>query len=178
MSTAEPSGAAAPSFFARVGIAFAAFFKAIGDPGFAAEVRRAAGGEPRPALREAEPDAALQLLALLQEGGRFVDFLEEPIDGFSDAEIGAAARVVHQGCRKVVREHLTLAPVRVEAEGASLTLPPGFDAREVRVVGNVTGRPPFRGALRHRGWRVTDVRLPRVAEGHDPRVLAPAEVEL
>jgi delta 1-pyrroline-5-carboxylate dehydrogenase len=54
----------------------------------------------------------------------------------------------------------------------------GFDAAAVRLTGNVVGQPPFTGTLTHRGWRVTEIRLPRLAEGHDVRVLAPAEVEL
>lgn len=169
-----------PALFARIGIAIVAFFRCIGNADFAAGVRRVAvdvGGDAA-GLRALPADAALQLLALLQAEGRLVDFLEESVDGFTDADIGAAARVVHQGCRKVLHEYVTLAPVRSDNEGAPLLLPPGFDAREVRLVGNVTGRPPFRGVLRHRGWRVTDVRLPRLAAGHDPRVLAPAEVEL
>lgn len=170
--------AAGPSFFARIAIAFGAFFRALANAEFAAEVKRAAERGGGPALRSVEPEAALQLLALLQAEGRLVDFLEESVDGYTDAQIGAAARVVHQGCRKVLHEHLTLAPVRAEREGVQLLLPPGFDAREVRLVGNVTGRPPFRGALRHRGWRVSDVRLPRMADGHDARIVAPAEVEL
>ena len=130
------------------------------------------------ALRETLPDAALQLLALLQQEGRFVDFLEENVSAFSDAEIGGAARVVHEGCRKVLRDYLQIEPVREEAEGSRLTLSAGFDARSVRLTGHVVGQPPFTGTLMHRGWRVRQVTLPKLAEGHDVRVLAPAEVEL
>ena len=91
---------------------------------------------------------------------------------------GAAARLVHEGCAKVLREHLSIAPVRDEAEGSRITLPSGFDASAVRLTGNLVGHPPFPGSLRHRGWRASDVRLPKLAAGHDTRVLAPAEVEL
>jgi len=48
----------------------------------------------------------------------------------------------------------------------------------VRLTGNVVGRAPFTGSLTHRGWRVTETRLPKVAAGHDLSILAPAEVEL
>ena len=109
---------------------------------------------------------------------RFVDFLEENVTAYSDTEIGGAARVVHEGCRKVVRDHLQIEPVRTEAEGARLTLAAGFDAAAVRLTGNVVGQPPFTGTLMHRGWRVAQITLPKLAEGHDVRVLAPAEVEL
>ena len=138
----------------------------------------ARAGQSRPALHDTLPESALQLLALLQQEGRFVDFLEENVTAYSDAEIGGAARVVHEGCRKVIRDHLQIAPVREETEGARLTLPAGFDATAVRLTGNVVGQPPFTGTLMHRGWRVAEIKLPKLAEGHDVRVLAPAEVEL
>jgi hypothetical protein len=131
-----------------------------------------------PVLRETGPEAALLLLALLQREGRFVDFLEEDVSGFSDAQIGAAARVVHTQCRAALREHLPLEPVRAEDEGAKVTLEKGFDARRVRVVGQVAGEPPYTGTLTHRGWRVREVKLGKVAEGHDAHIVAPAEVEL
>ena len=128
--------------------------------------------------KEADTAAALQLLSLLQREARLVDFVQEDIAAYSDAEIGAAARVVHEGCRKVLREHVSLAPVRAESEGSRLTLPAGFDAAAVRLTGNVVGQAPFTGTLAHRGWRATEVRLPQLAEGHDAHIVAQAEVEL
>ena len=133
---------------------------------------------PAPQPQLAPDTAALQLLGLLQREARFIDFVEEDIKGYGDAEIGAAARVVHEGCRKVLREHFTFEPVRAEAEGSRLTLQPGFDAAAVRVTGNVVGQPPFTGTLGHRGWRATETRLPKLGQGHDATVLAQAEVEL
>ncbi len=129
-------------------------------------------------LREAGPDAALQLLSLLQREGRFIDFLEEDVSSFSDAQIGAAARVVHDGCRKALREHVPIEPVRGEDEGAKIKLEKGFDASRVRLTGNVTGEPPFTGTLAHRGWKAGEVKLPKMTEGHDATILAPAEVEV
>lgn len=178
--------AAAPSFFARIFIAFAVFFRFIFSRDFAAGVQtlRKGGALPSaapasaPLLEEAKPDAALQLLGLLQRDGRFIDFLQEDVTAYADADIGAAARVVHEGCRKTLREHFLLAPVTNEAEGGFVTLEKGFDAAAVRVTGKVVGEPPFSGTLTHRGWRVTEVRLPKVAAGHDARILAQAEVEL
>ncbi|MFC6671867.1 DUF2760 domain-containing protein [Marinobacterium aestuariivivens] len=131
-----------------------------------------------PQLREATPDAALQLLSLLQQEARFIDFIQEDLGGFSDADIGAAARVVHEGSRKALNEYFTLAPVRSEEEESRVTLPEGFNAHEVRLTGNVVGKAPFTGTLVHRGWKVTEVKLPKLAQGHDTRVIAPAEVEL
>ncbi|MDO8718866.1 MAG: DUF2760 domain-containing protein [Polaromonas sp.] len=176
-----------PSFFKRIPIAFGAFFSILSDPGYAARVlglRHAPAPMPTPApapvapLKEATPDAALQLLALLQRDARLIDFVQEDLSGYSDAEIGGPARLVHEGCAKVLREHFTLAPVRPEAEGSRITLNAGFDARAIRLTGNVVGQAPFQGALSHRGWRATEVKLPKLAEGHDAAVLAQAEVEL
>ena len=129
-------------------------------------------------MREATPDAALQLLGLLQRDARLIDFTQEDLSQYSDADIGGVARVMHEGCCKVLREHFTITPVRPEAEGSRVTLNAGFDARAVRLTGNVVGQAPFKGTLCHRGWRATETRLPRLAEAHDASVLAQAEVEL
>ena len=138
---------------------------------------------PREAPREAPPPApttepALSLLALLQREGRLVDFLEQEITSFSDADIGAVARVVHEGCRKALRSHAKITPVRTEEEGTSVTLPAGYSPAEVKLSGNLQGSAPYKGVLRHRGWRATDLSLPTPVKGHDPHVIAPAEVEL
>ncbi|WP_261543108.1 DUF2760 domain-containing protein [Burkholderia multivorans] len=188
------------SFFGRLSLAVGTFFSVLGNREFAANVLRLRDGAaapvapapaaapapapapaaktPAPELREASPQAALQLLGLLQRDARFIDFVEEDIAGYSDADIGAAARLVHDGCRATLREHFTIVPVRDEAEGSRVTLPAGFDATAVRVTGNVVGSAPFTGTVSHRGWRVADVRLPKLTGSHDASVIAPAEVEL
>jgi hypothetical protein len=182
---------ASPSFFQRLPVAFGSFFSVLGNSRFAARVMRlrqteaeapapapATPPEPVAPLKEASPDAALQLLALLQREARLIDFTQEELGQYSDAEIGGVARVLHEGCRKVLREHFSIAPVREETEGSRVTLPAGFDAGAVRLTGNVVGQAPFTGTLCHRGWRVSESRLPRVAESHDLTVLAQAEVEM
>ncbi|WP_071333122.1 DUF2760 domain-containing protein [Burkholderia contaminans] len=191
------------SFFGRLSLAVGTFFSVLGNREFAAGVLRVRDGAPAavapvpaaapapapapaaapvkapaPELREASPQAALQLLGLLQRDARFIDFVEEDIAGYADADIGAAARLVHDGCRAALREHFTIVPVRDEAEGSRVTLPAGFDATAVRVTGNVVGAAPFTGTVSHRGWRVADVRLPKLTGSHDASVVAPAEVEL
>ncbi|PZX24214.1 conserved hypothetical protein [Cupriavidus phytorum] len=186
------------SFFGRLSLAMGTFFAILGNRELAAGIKRLRAGEPAaqaapapvtapapapvaepaPALKEASPVAALQLLGLLQRDARFVDFVEEDIARYADAEIGAAARLVHDGCRAVLREHFTIRPVREEAEGSRVTLADGFDASAIRLTGNVVGSAPFHGAISHRGWKVEEVRLPRLAERHDASVIAPAEVEL
>jgi hypothetical protein len=129
-------------------------------------------------LKEITPDTALQLLSLLQQEARFVDFVREDLGSFSDADIGAAARVVHEGSQKALNSYFTLEPVRSEDEESRITLAEGFNAHEVRLTGNVVGKAPFSGTLVHRGWKVTEVKLPKLAAGHDTRIIAPAEVEL
>ena len=191
MTPSKPE--ALPSFFQRLPVAFGAFFSVLGNAAFAARVialsqpdaavaspPAAAKSAPvaPPPMKEATPDAALQLLGLLQRDARLIDFTQEDLSQYTDADIGGVARVLHEGCGKVLREHFTIAPVRPEAEGSRLTLPAGFDARAVRLTGNVVGQAPFTGSLCHRGWRALETRLPKLAEGHDVRVLAQAEVEL
>jgi len=78
----------------------------------------------------------------------------------------------------VIRKHLTLEPVLGEEEGAQVTVPAGFDPSAIRLVGNVSGQPPFRGTLQHAGWRVKASTIPKPAEGQDEFILMPAEVEL
>jgi hypothetical protein len=129
-------------------------------------------------LKESTPDAALQLLGLLQKEARFIDFIKEDIATYSDADIGVAARVVHEGCNKALNEHFTLAPIRSEQEGGKITLPQGFDASTVRLTGNIVGSAPFTGTLIHKGWQVTSIRLPKSTQGHNANIIAPAEVEL
>lgn len=129
-------------------------------------------------LKEATPDAALQLLSLLQKEARFVDFIKEDLTAFADAEIGAAARVVHQGCSKAIKEHFTLAPIAQDDEGKRITLNAGFDAASYRLTGNIVGQAPFTGILVHKGWQVTELHLPKLTEGHNANIIAAAEVEL
>jgi hypothetical protein len=129
-------------------------------------------------LKESTPDAALQLLGLLQTEARFIDFIEEDIAAYSDADIGIAARVVHEGCHKAIKDHFSLAPVRSEAEGNKITLQQGFDAASVRLTGNIVGNAPFTGTLIHKGWQVTNIRLPKLTQGHNAAIIAAAEVEL
>ena len=177
----------APSFFSRLGVAFACFFRALGNADFARAARPLLDGAkpaPAPAPKPVElpPErrhaSGLLVLSILQREGRLIDFLQEDVASFPDADVGAAARVVHAGCRKALQQAFELEPILKDAEGASVTVPAGFDAQRIRLTGNVAGQPPFKGALKHHGWAAKSVKLPSVSESLDPRVLAPAEVEL
>lgn len=123
-------------------------------------------------------EPAVQLLGLLQREGRLIDFLQEEITGYQDAEIGAAVRDIHRGCRKVLHTHFKLRRVLSDAEGSTVTVPEGYDPSSIELQGNVTGKGPFRGTLAHPGWYVEEVKLPTVAPGADARVAAPAQVEV
>jgi len=124
------------------------------------------------------PEAAVQMLAALQREGRLIDFLQEDLSSYEDSQIGAAVRNIHTGCKEALKEHMEIRPVFVEKEGAAVMIPPGFDARAIRLTGKVTGDPPFRGILRHRGWQVEHIRLPQPGEQKNHWILAPAEVEI
>lgn len=133
---------------------------------------------PVSAVKESSPDSALQFLSLLQQEARLIDFVQEEIGAYSDEEVGAAARVVHEGSQKAINEYFTLSPIRTEDEESRVTLAEGFNASEVRLTGNVVGAAPFTGTLIHRGWRVKEVKLPKLSSGHDTTIVAAAEVEL
>lgn len=138
---------------------------------------RAAESAAKDKLGKARDDGALAVLAWLQREGRLIDFLEEPIDGYDDAQVGAAVRAIHQGCKKVVDQALALEPVLAGEDGAKVEVPAGFDPVAIQLSGNVRGSPPFKGTLVHHGWRTSKVQV-AVPETIDGRVLAPAEVEL
>lgn len=139
--------------------------------------------EPAPNLKAGDLAAAcrrggVQMLSLLQREGRLLDFLMEDIDSYADAQIGAAVRDIHRGCRKALGEHLKVRPIRAEPDEAVVKIPDGYDPSQIRLVGRVTGRPPFEGTLRHHGWRTGDINLSDIPAGHDPSVICPAEVEI
>ncbi|MCI0685153.1 MAG: DUF2760 domain-containing protein [Gemmataceae bacterium] len=127
---------------------------------------------PRPS---GEP---LRLLALLQREGRLLDFLLEDIQAYSNDQIGAAVRDIHKNCQKAINDHVTIEPVLAQAEGASVEVAAGFDPGAIRLTGNVTGEPPFRGTLQHHGWRVKELKLAKPPQGQDEFVVHPAEVEM
>jgi hypothetical protein len=182
-----PARAAAylPEESARQLLAEAEEEKAAGD-GAAEEAEVVAEPEPkkaaepakRPGLAEQHREGALAMLALLQREGRLVDFLREDLSQHDDDAIGAAVRDIHRGCKKVLEEHFSLEAVMPGEEDDRVDVPRGFDPGEIRLIGEANGEPPFKGVLRHHGWRVTKVSFPVLADGVDRRVLAPAEVEI
>jgi len=180
----------------RLKLAFAAFFTILFKSRLPAALERdrpgtspvvaappTAAAAPRTTAASAPPasdpsDRAVQLLALLQRDGRLVDFLMEDLASYSDAQVGAAVRDVHAGCRGVVSKYVTLDAVLPGTEGAQTTIGQDIDPATVRLVGNVTGQPPFRGTLLHRGWRATRVELPPLGAPAGRAIVAQAEVEV
>ena len=124
------------------------------------------------------PAPALRLLALLQQDGRFLDFIAEDIDGYSDEQVGGAVRSIHAGCRKALQERVELERILADEDGSAVVVDKGFDPAAVRLTGNIAGGPPFRGTLQHGGWRATKIALPESPGAVDPLIIAPAEVEI
>jgi Domain of unknown function (DUF2760) len=146
------------------------------------EPPKADAAKPMPvptASNQAEAEI-VSFLATLQERGRLVDFLMEDITTCEDAQVGAAARVVHEGCKAALDEHFKIRSVREENEGSSVTIPMGYAADEYRLIGNIRGAGPFSGRLVHRGWKTDWVKLPRIVRVDADRLptIAPAEVQL
>lgn len=120
----------------------------------------------------------LRLLALLQSEARILDFLLEDIGSFEDSQIGQAVRDIHRKSQAVLKQHLVLEPIVAGAEGEKVTVPAGFDPSAIRVLGNVTGQPPYTGEVQHPGWRVRELKLSPLPAGQDAFVIQPAEVQL
>lgn len=172
-----------PGFFARLSLAL----KVLGDAALAQKIvelinkpapKVTAPEAPKALAPEKAHASGLYVLSVLQEEGRLIDFLQQDVAAFSDEEVGGAARVVHSGCRKALERLASFSPVLKDAEGSTVTVPAGFDANRIRLTGNVTGQPPFKGSLKHHGWVTKDLKFPTLSDSLDYRVVAPAEVEL
>jgi len=185
-------------FSTRLSFAFRCFFSLLFKGKIPNDILQALGGSPAevaplatagkatpaaPKVGGDKPspeslDRAVQLLGLLQRDGRLVDFLEEDVSPYPDGQLGAAVRSIHTSCRQVLERYIKLEPILDSEEDQPVTVPPGFDPAAIKLVGNVTGEPPIRGLLRHRGWRVTEMTLPSLPQGSGRAIVAPAEVEV
>jgi hypothetical protein len=175
----------------RLGIAIKCFFKILFDSDFADRYlislkdAPAEQNEGRPATPHSSKDVALPrsdavtLLAALQREARFVDIVNESLDGYSDAQIGAAARDVLRDCGKVLARVFALRPMLEQEEGATVQVPAGYETECYRLTGDVSREPPFAGKLMHAGWQATKCDLPTwTGSGKGALVVAPAEVQL
>ncbi len=157
----------------RLGVAIKAFIKAWKNP---QETERFLQGQ-KPSAEHAD-HSHLRLLTLLQHSGRLVDFFKEDLVGISDAQIGAAARKIHEDCKKTLEECVTIRPVMEEPEGATVKISVGYDPASVKIVGKVKGEPPYTGSLIHRGWKAHKQSLPKGIGEQTTSVISPAEVEV
>lgn len=163
----------------RIKLAFAAFFTIL----FKGRLPNALQQPPQadastPAETADDADRAVQMMALLQRDGRLVDFLMEDLASYSDAQIGTAARDVHDNCRRTFDKYVTLEAILDGREGESTTVADNIDPAAVRLIGNVSGRPPLRGTVLHRGWRVSRIQLPPLGTNAARPIVAQAEIEI
>ena len=171
----------------RIALAFRCFFSMLFGGALPESVlrklglsRRAAAASPAAPAKPAErptSDGALQILGILQRDSRLVDFLMEDIGAYSDEQVGAAARQMHDQCREALDRYVRLDPVIDGVEG-TFAKAPSPDPNVVRFIGNVPAKPPAGGTLRHKGWRATKADLPPLGAKQDPAIIAPAEIEI
>ncbi|MEZ4527660.1 MAG: DUF2760 domain-containing protein [Desulfobacterales bacterium] len=120
----------------------------------------------------------LHLISVLQREGRLLDFFSENLEEYEDADIGAAVRDIHEKCKKALDKYMTADAVVETEEEEFMTVAPGFDPNAVKLTGNVVGEPPFKGIVRHRGWKVKKLEMPVLSGTKDAKIIAPAEVEI
>lgn len=161
----------------RLWLALRCFWLALTDRRTAEQLSLAIKEDTATPPSEPLPIGAIQLLALLQREGRLIDFLIEDIDAYADAQVGAAVRDIHRGCRRVLDDCVEVKPIVDQEEESRVDVPVGFDPAEIRLTGNVHGDPPFHGALKHHGWMVRRIKLPD-SVATNSRIVAPAEVEV
>ena len=169
----------------RILLAFRCFFNILFHGALSAEAlgvlklaRREQAAPAKPAAPSRTPaDGALQILTILQRDSRLVDFLMEDIASYSDDQVGAAVRELHDQCRDSLARYVALQPVIDGVEGTPARAPSG-DPKAVRFIGNVPATPPSGGTLRHKGWRAAKVDLPGLTAKEDTTIIAPAEIEI
>lgn len=164
----------------RLVTAFKAFFWAFKDPVLAEQLldKKTKATEAKLLPQTSGDVSHLRLLSLMQESSRLVDFLKEDLSSFDDAQIGAAARKIHEECGKCLEDLITVRPLMEENEGSKITIPQGYDPTKIKVVGNVKGSPPYAGVLVHKGWKAHKRSLPKKIGDQTTEVISPAEVEV
>lgn len=141
--------------------------------------RTSTAATPPPKTVAPAQNPAVTLLATLQREARLIDFLREDLTGYDDSQIGAAVREIHRDCGQTLDRLFEIRPIVDSPEGDPCEVPAGGLEGNFRLTGNVAGSPPFRGTLRHRGWRVAKVDVPTwTGPESASQVLAPAEVEI
>ncbi|HRD56075.1 MAG TPA: DUF2760 domain-containing protein [Parachlamydiaceae bacterium] len=159
-------------------LAIKTFFKSLKEPEKAKKfLENESKFETETKREESNKASHLQLLSLLQDSSRLIDFLKEDITQFSDEQIGAAVRKIHADSAKILEEMVTIRPVREENEGSLIHIEKGYDPSLIKVVGKVAGEPPFSGVLVHKGWKAHKKSLPKKLV-EQKEIICPAEVEI
>ena len=120
----------------------------------------------------------LHSLSILQRDGRLLDFFDEDLSQYDDEQIGAAVRSIQEDCKKTIKKYIDAKPVLESEEGDIVKIEPGFDIDAIKLVGNVSGEPPFEGVLKHRGWKAGKKEVPKLSDIQDSGIIMPAEVEI
>jgi hypothetical protein len=177
----------------RISLAFSSFFGLLFGGQLPESVilalglsKRAAKATPAPAAAVPKvdvSDGALQLLALLQRDARLLDFLMEDVSPYSDEQVGAAVRNIHESSRATLQRYLSLQPVIDGVEGAVTQLSAAGalknDPGAIKLLGNVPADGNVKaGTLRHKGWKVEKIELPALQVKANLKILAPAEIEV
>lgn len=152
--------------------AFKAFLKVWKDPQLLDQLETPKVDE----RKTAKSYPHLQLLAMLQQNGRLIDFLKEDISQFSDEDIGASVRKIQQDCAEMIEANVTIRPLIEQNEGDFIEIPAGYDVTKYKLVGHVV-EPPFKGTVIHRGWKAHKLSLPKIADTISD-IIYPAEIEV
>lgn len=176
----------------RISLAFSSFFGLLfggqlPDPviialGLSKRATKTTAAPPPPPKVDVS-DGALQLLALLQRDARLLDFLMEDVSPYSDEQVGAAVRNIHESSRTTLQRYLSLQPVIDGVEGAVTQLSAAGalknDPGAIKLLGNVPADGNVKaGVLRHKGWKVDKIELPAYPAKANLKILAPAEIEV
>ncbi|MGI8746444.1 MAG: DUF2760 domain-containing protein [Bryobacteraceae bacterium] len=169
----------------RIAYAFRSFFSILFSGKLPADIAEFFGyikPKPQPVAKTERPirasDGALQILGILQRDSRLIDFLMEDIAGYSDDQVGAAVRSLHDQCRESLTRYLQLSPVIDGVEG-TFTKVETNDPANVKLLGNVPANGKASGGLlRHKGWRADKIDLPPLVASQNAAVIAPAEIEV
>lgn len=173
-----------------LGIALKAFFAALGNKEKASKIERAltasqaieaaptaqpAAPAPQAAPKTPARDSAVTLLASLQREARLLDLIQEDLNQYSDAQVGAAARPCLQQCASVLGRTLGIAPLLDAAEGDSVPVGDTPSPTRYQWIGEGTGAS---GKLVHHGWQATKMDLPTwTGDANDANVIAPAQIQ-
>jgi len=186
-----------------VAVAFRSFFAALFNNDRAEAIRQVLDGDPvavrleqpKPVVESAAAtlaaktaaaqsvaakpirSEALTLLSMLQREARLVDLIQEPLDQYSDAQVGAAARPCLMQCRSTLQRMFDLRPLVDSQEGQTVEVPAGVSPLRYQWVGEgPTDRTS--GQLVHPGWRANRCEIAQwTGEAADAEVVAPAQVE-